>query len=218
MAKKYVMAWSGVLFVLFILMHMYGNMKMFLGAEAFDGYAEWLRDPLPHLIPANWFLYLFRVLLLAALLIHLDAAFSLWLRAKKARGTPYVVQNRLATTYAVRTMRWGGVIILVFLAFHLLQFTTLSIEIGGDYHAMSPYERMVVAFQPANWWLYLIYLVAVSALAFHIRHGVWSLFATFGAAKKRRQHWINVLAIVVALVVIIGFMAAPTAIMFGFIS
>jgi|SRR5659263_100362 len=213
---KILMAVTGVFFVFFVLMHMYGNLKMFGGAEVYNGYAEHLRVMFEPILPRMGLLWILRVALVASVVVHGYSAFSLWNRARKARGTRYVNKHPIATSYAVRTMRWGGVIILMFVAFHLLHFTTLTIEIGGDYQALSPYERMVVSFE--HWWVWLAYLIVMVTLSLHVRHGVWSSLATFGANKKRRETAINGFAILVAAAVVIGFMLPPTAILLDFIN
>jgi len=210
------MALTGVIFVLFVLMHMYGNLKMFGGPEAYNGYAEHLREFGEPILPRNGLLWILRVVLAVSVAVHAYSAFSLWNRARLARGSRYVAKRSLATSYAVRTMRWGGVIILSFVLFHLLHFTTLTIEIGGDYQALSPYERMIVSFE--HWWVWLAYLTVMVTLAFHVRHGVWSALATFGANKQRREMAINIIAVAVAALLVIGFMLPPTAILLDFIN
>lgn len=209
------MAVTGIIFVLFILMHMYGNLKMFAGAEAYNEYAHHLRTFGEPILPYEGLLWILRIVLLACLVLHVYAAARLWRRAKAARGTSYEVKHTLAQTYASRTMRWGGVILLLFIIVHILQFTTLTLQFGGDYTQIEPYARMVVAFE--NWWVYLIYLVAIASLCMHVRHGVWSAMATLGGNKKRRQDTINLVAILVAALVFVGFMLPPTAILFGWI-
>lgn len=209
------MAVTGVIFVLFVLAHMYGNLKMFQGAESFDGYAHWLREVAYPALPHQGVLWILRVTLLASVVIHAYAAFTLWSRARSARQQRYVVKRSLQQTYASRTMRWGGVIILAFVVFHLLQFTTMTIEVGGSFD--SPYHRMVAAFQPEHWWVYAIYLIAIILLALHVRHGVWSALATLGLSTKKREVGFNAVAIVVALLLLVGFMATPTAILLGII-
>lgn len=214
-ALKIAMAVTGVIFVLFVLAHMYGNLKMFQGAESFDGYAHWLREVAYPALPHQGVLWILRVVLLASVVIHAYAAFTLWSRARSARRQRYVMKKSLQQTYASRTMRWGGVIILAFVIFHLLQFTTVTIEIGGSFD--SPYQRMVAAFQPEHWWVYAVYLVAMILLALHVRHGVWSALATLGLSTKKREVGFNAAAIVIALVLLVGFMATPTAILLGII-
>jgi succinate dehydrogenase / fumarate reductase cytochrome b subunit len=188
---------------------------MFQGAESFDGYAHWLREVAYPALPHQGVLWILRVTLLASVVIHAYAAFTLWSRARSARRQRYVVKRSLQQTYASRTMRWGGVIILAFIVFHLLQFTTMTIEIGGSFD--SPYHRMVAAFQPEHWWVYAVYMIAIILLALHVRHGVWSALATLGLSTKKREVGFNAVAIVVALLLLVGFMATPTAILLGII-
>ncbi len=214
---KILMAATGLFFVFFVVFHMYGNLKMFAGPEAYNGYAEHLRVMFEPILPRMGLLWILRVLLLASVLVHAWSAFSLWNRARKARGTVgYVNRHPMATSYAARTMRWGGVLILAFVVFHLLHFTTLHIEIGGDYQALSPYERMIVSFE--HWWLWLAYGIVMLLLAMHVRHGVWSSLATLGANKKRRQMAINVVALAAAALLFVGFMLPPTAILLDLIN
>lgn len=214
---KILMAVTGLFFVFYLVFHMYGNLKMFAGMEAYDGYAEYLRHFLYPILPARGLLWILRVMLAFSIGVHVYSAVSLWLRARRARGgVGYAAKKSLATGYAVRTMRWGGIIILAFVLFHLAHFTWLAIEIGGDYQALGPYERMVASFQ--NWWLVLLYGISVALVAMHIRHGVWSSMATLGASKKRRELMINGVAIAIALAIFIGFMLPPVAILAGIIS
>ncbi|MFC7406540.1 succinate dehydrogenase cytochrome b subunit [Georgenia alba] len=215
-ALKWAMAISGILFVLFVLLHMYGNLKAFSGQEAFDTYAESLRDLGYPYLPHMGFLWIQRVVLLGALLVHAGAAFTLWRRARTARPQRYLETRRTAQTYASRTMRWGGVILLAFVVFHILQFTTVTIEVGGSFE--SPYERLVTAFQPEYWWVYLTYLVAIASLAMHVRHGVWSALQTLGTSDRTRQAAFNWLAYAVAAALLVGFMLPPTAILLGFVN
>ena len=213
-ALKWAMAISGILFVLFVLLHMYGNLKAFSGQEAFDGYAHSLRTLLYPYLPYEGFLWIQRLVLLVAVVVHAGAAIALWRRARTARPQRYVVSKRTAETYSARTVRWGGLILLAFIIFHLLQFTTLTINVGGEFD--SPYERLVAAF--SHWWLYLVYLVAIVMLTMHVRHGVWSSLQTLGASDRTRQRAINLLAYVVAAALLIGFMLPPTAILLGFVN
>lgn len=213
-ALKWAMAVSGIVFVLFVLLHMYGNLKMFSGQEAFDSYAESLRDLLYPYLPHMGFLWIQRIGLLVALAVHVVAAVTLWRRAREARRDRYVMHKRLAQTYSARTVRWGGLILLAFVVFHLLQFTTLTINVGGTFD--SPYERFVAAFE--HWWLYLVYLVAIVMLTMHVRHGVWSALQTLGASNRRRQGAINATAYLVAAALLVGFMAPPTAVLLDFVN
>lgn len=210
------MAVTGLFFAFFILFHMYGNLKMLFGPEAYDGYAEWMREALYPVLPHGGMLLILRVLLLVSLAVHAYAAFSLWARARKARGTAYVAQNTLSTSYAVRTMRWGAIILLAFVLFHLAQFTWLALNIGADYSTMTPYERMVFTFE--HWWWVAAYAVVMIILGMHLRHGLWSAMATLGANKKSRERAINVTAWVIAAAVVIGFLIPPVLILLDVIN
>ncbi len=211
------MAVTGVLFIGWLLAHMYGNLKAFGGQEAFDTYAAHLRTFGEPFLPHEGMLWIGRIVLLVALGVHATAAYTLWARAARARGQRYVMKKAAAATLSSRTMRWGGTAILLFVVFHILNLTTRTITPGGD--SDSPYERMVDNFSPDVWWVPVIYLLAVGALAMHLRHGVWSAGQTFGltnSAESRR--WWNAAGYLTALVIAGGFAIIPLAVLFGLIS
>jgi succinate dehydrogenase / fumarate reductase cytochrome b subunit len=213
---KMSMAVTGLLFAGYVLAHMYGNLKVFAGQEAFDEYAHHLRTLGEPILPYSGFLWVFRVVLLGALLVHAGSALHLWSRARRARSERYVVKRAVAATLSSKMMRWGGVTLLLFVIWHLLQFTTRTITPGGD--SDSPYQRVVNAFQPDVWWVTVIYLVALLALAMHLRHGVWSAGQTLGltGSPAKRRQW-NLLAYGVAVVVAGGFALVPLSILFGIV-
>jgi succinate dehydrogenase / fumarate reductase, cytochrome b subunit len=213
-AMKLVMAVSGVLFVLYVIAHMYGNLKVFGGQQAFDDYSEHLRSLGEPILPYSGFLWVMRLLLIVALIVHVYAAFYLWSRAQGARNTRYAVKKAAAATVSSRFMRWGGVALLLFLVFHLLQFTTNTIRANGDFP--SPYQRVVAGFQV--WWVVLLYVAAMVALGMHLRHGIWSAAQTLGwTSSARARNSANALAILVAVVVVVGFLVPPLSILFGFV-
>jgi succinate dehydrogenase / fumarate reductase cytochrome b subunit len=114
-------------------------------------------------------------------------------------------------------MRWGGTAILLFVVFHVLNLTTRTITPGGD--SDSPYVRMVNDFSPDVWWVPVIYLLALAALAMHLRHGVWSAAQTFGLANSSEaRRWWNVLGYLTATVIAGGFAIIPLSVLFGLIS
>lgn len=220
-ALKVLMALTGLFFVFFVLFHMYGNLKMLLGAESYNYYAHWLReDMLYPILPHGGGLFLFRLALAGSLVIHVACALILWHRAGVARGSKYKVNKGVKKnqSYASKTMRFGGVFLLVFIVFHILQFTTLHINVGGDYKTMEPFERLIVTFQPENWWVYLFYFLAMGALAMHVRHGVFSALATLGLDTRERELGFNVVAWLCAIALFVGFMLPPTMILVGVIS
>lgn len=218
-ALKAVMAVSGLVMVAYLLAHMYGNLKIFAGQAAFDGYAEHLRTVGEPFLPRAGALWVARVLLLASVLVHVFAAVVLWRRARSATlgggGQRYEsVKGRrgVQRSYASFTMRWGGVVVALFILYHLLHLTANVIHPGGA--SDSPYKRVVNGFQ--LWWVTAGYTVALLALGLHLRHGFWSAFADLGAntsVARRRQ--LNALATAVALIITVGFLVPPFAILFG---
>lgn len=214
-ALKLLMAATGLIFVGYVLLHMYGNLKAFGGQGAFDEYAHHLRTMLMPILPYGGLVWILRVVLILALVGHAYSAFALWQRAGAARGQKYQVKKAVKATLASRTMRWGGVALLTFVVFHILHFTTRTITPGGDFD--SPYERVVNSFQ--LWWVTAIYLVAMVALGMHLRHGVFSAMQTLGlTGTATRRRWANIAGVALAVVVAGGFALVPIAALTGLIS
>ncbi len=215
------MAISGLILVLYLLAHMYGNLKVFSGQEAFDGYSHHLRTMGEPILPYAGALWIIRVVLLVAVVLHIVCAVTLWRRMRVATagggGQRYASKKAPRgnqRSYASFTMRWGGVTIALFVVYHLLHLTWNTISPGGA--SDSPYERVVNGF--SIWWVVLSYTVALLAVGFHLRHGVWAALASLGAntSIRRRRH-LNVLATVVALIITVGFLIPPFAILFGLV-
>src|SRR6478736_4806272 len=206
---KFLMALSGALFVFYVLLHMYGNLKIFGGVAAFDEYALHLRTILMPILPFGGFLWLFRALLVVALVAHAYSAFYLWSKARGARTTRYVAKEAARATVKSKMMRWGGVALLLFLVWHLLQFTILKFNVGPDAVSGDSAGQLVISsFQV--WWVVLIYLLALVALGMHLWHGVW-------AATARARRNAKATATVIALVTAVGFALPPLAILFGIV-
>ncbi|WP_188640699.1 succinate dehydrogenase cytochrome b subunit [Actinomyces gaoshouyii] len=215
---KRMMAISGIVFLLFVLFHAYGNTHYFEGEIAYDHYAYFLRELLVPILPFGGFLWIFRAVLALCLLAHVGSAFHLWHRNVKARGNdPYAVKKSnaeyFASRYAMRTMRWGGVILLLFIIWHILQFTTLHLTPGGRYEHGRAYMNMYYGFQ--LWWVWLIYAVALVALCLHVWHGVWSALQTLGAIRGSVIPFVRLIAFIVAFGLFFAFMCVPTAILLG---
>lgn len=220
MTKKFTMAVTGLIMIGFLLMHMYGNLKMFIGAEQFDHYAHWLKgasgveDMMYPLLPNGVFIWIFRAVMLLAIILHIWSAITLWGRSAKAAGRGYRHTTRVAQTYAARTMRWGGIIVALGLIVHLLQFTIIPKSFGGD--PASPYAMVLHAFQQP--WFVALYAFWMLLVCMHIRHGFWSAFATLGLNLSAQSRAIlNGLAIFVAVLLYFGFMAMPVAVLLGWI-
>ncbi|NHA67606.1 succinate dehydrogenase cytochrome b subunit [Phycicoccus flavus] len=214
---KILMAGTGIVFVLYVLLHMYGNLKALQGEEAFNTYAEHLRTFGEPILPYGGLLWIVRVVLLLSLVGHAYAAYTLWSRAGNARRTKYAAVKTAART---AWMRWGGTFILLFVVWHLLEFTILKISVNPDKQGpnitQNPYELLVASFQV--WWLTLIYVAALVALAFHLSHGVFSASQTLGltgsAGAYRRS---KMTGHALAAVIVVGFLIPPLAILFGLI-
>ncbi len=209
------MAVSGLLFIGFVLMHMYGNLKAFAGHDAFNDYAHHLRELGTPLLPHEGALWITRVALIGALVVHVACAWALWRRAGRARTIKYVVKKNNSSTFSSHWMRWGGVTLLVFIVWHLLNFTIGKVNPQGG-ETDDPYNLMVDTFD--LWWMTLIYLAAMVALALHLRHGTWSAAQTLGLtnnAKARRNA--NLIGYGLAVVIAGGFSLVPIFVVLGVI-
>ncbi|GLZ77839.1 succinate dehydrogenase [Actinorhabdospora filicis] len=213
--KKAVMAVTGVILVLFLIAHMTGNLKIFLSTESFDHYAHWLRTIGEPLLPYSWFLWIQRIVLLAAVIGHIWSATSLALKAKAARPVKYAHRRPVKGSYAARTMRWGGVIIVLFVVYHILDLTTGHLNPVGD--SSRPAGNLIADFAPGRWYVTLFYVVAVLTLAFHLRHGVFSALRTLGQQTQTGERRAKAVALVVAVVIAVGFLAVPLSITTGLI-
>lgn len=209
------MAVSGVLFILFVLTHMYGNLKAFSGEEAFNDYAHHLRTIGEPMLPESGLLWVIRVGLIAALIVHVTSAVLLSNRAAKARPVKYAMKKNIRSSLSSRTMRWGGVTLLVFLVWHLLNFTIVKINPAGG-STDNPYRLMVDTFD--LWWMTIIYLAAMAALALHLHHGTWSALQTLGLTNSplARQR-AKLAGWVVAVVIAGGFSLVPLSVLLGII-
>ncbi|MFI6759923.1 succinate dehydrogenase cytochrome b subunit [Micromonospora sp. NPDC050417] len=214
--KKAVMAVTGILLVLFLIAHMLGNLKIFFGAASFDHYAHWLRTIGTPLLPEVWYLWLQRGALTLALVLHIWAATALAVAARKARPVRYVHRKPVQASYAARTMRWGGVIILLFVVYHLLDLTTGTLNPIGD--PRRPHANVVADFAPERWYVTLVYTLAIVALGFHLRHGMFSAFRSLGQQSPRGERRARATALVFAVVLCGGYLLVPFAVLAGWVS
>lgn len=211
------MAITGLYFVFFVLFHMYGNfMILYKGVFGYDEYAHHLRTMFEPILPPSGFLWLFRASLILAVAVHVWAATSLWLRANNARSVKYSAKSTVQRTFSSQAMRWGGIALLVFIIFHLLQFTIVKFNVGAGGDLESPGALLIASFQV--WWLFIVYAIALVALGLHLHHGTWSAFQTLGwtnTAKARVTA--KAAGLAVALVTVIGFLIPPFLILVGVI-
>ena len=213
---KQLMAISGIVFVLFLLFHSYGNLKMFLGQEAYDHYAHWLKEEaFVPIFPHGGFIWVFRAAMVLMLVIHIWAAAVTWKRSRRARRSAYVVKRSAADAYAARTMRMTGVLLFFLIVFHILHFTTGTIRTGFVADS-TPYERMVATFQ--NPLMVVVYLIFVGLAALHVSHGFWSAFQSLGWVRGGTRKFMEVLSGLVGSLIFLMFALPPLAIVAGYIS
>jgi succinate dehydrogenase / fumarate reductase cytochrome b subunit len=220
--KKVVMACTGLFLILFLLMHMFGNTKVFIGQEAYDHYAEWLKqDILYPFLPKGWFIWIFRALVATALVAHIYCAIKVWLAAVEGRGSnqgkKYTRVNRPERTLSSKLMRWGGVTLGLLLLVHICMFTTRWLTFGAfSPDEVSPYVMFTKTFTAQHWYMLVVYVVFMLAVCFHVRHGFYSAFTTIGAnVSPKARLVLNSLAYFVAALIFVGFILPPLASTFG---
>ena len=210
------MAVTGILLVLFLVVHMLGNLKIFTGETSFDHYAHWLREIGTPLLPTTWYLWLQRTVLTVAVVAHIVAATVLARRARAARPVKYAHRKKIQGSYAARTMRWGGVIILLFVIYHILDLTTGHLNPQGD--ASNPYGNVVADFAPERWYVTLFYTLAIVTVGFHLRHGIFSALRSLGQQTPQGERRNRAIALVVAVGLCVGYLVVPFAVLTGLVS
>ena len=214
--KKVVMAVTGIVLVGFVIAHMLGNLKIFLGAQAIDTYAVFLRTMGEPLVPYRLLLWVVRIVLLTCVALHITAAVQLTRMSRAARPHGYETKASIATTYAARAMRWSPVILFLFIVYHLLHLTGGVVGFQpGQFRDLSVYHNVVAGF--SVWYVSLFYIVAMVSLCLHLDHGVWSLLQTLGWNNARTTSTFRTLSRGVALAVFVGFISVPVAVLAGWI-
>jgi succinate dehydrogenase / fumarate reductase cytochrome b subunit len=202
--KKALMAVSGIVLFLFVLVHMLANLQAFVGAEALDRYAEQLR-----VFPA--LLWGTRIVLAVAAIVHVVAAFQLWVTRQHARPVSYRDYRATVSTPASRTMIWSGFLILGFVVYHLLDLTFGVVN--PDFRDGEVFHNLVVSLGRAA--AALFYVVAVAGLGFHLWHGLWSMFQSLGVSSRAFTPGLRRFAAVFGTLLAVGFAAVPIAILLG---
>lgn len=213
---KQVMAVTGVIFVGYVFVHMIGNLKVFSGPEAFNGYAQWLREVGYPLIPHRGVLWALRVLLVVSVLAHVWASLVLWARGRRARG-PHR-RRRMPTLLATgaRTMLPGGVLILVFVGVHLLDLTIGRLVTPESFRSGDAYQNLVASFSRP--WMAIFYAAIMLVIAAHIVHGSRTLLQDLGATGQRlRMVWV-VVGVLVALAILLGNALIPVLVQMGVVT
>jgi succinate dehydrogenase / fumarate reductase, cytochrome b subunit len=213
--KKYVMAITGIILFGYVILHLWGNLKIFLGPADLNGWAVFLRVFGEPVFTAQVVLWIVRLILLAALILHITSAYQLTRQDWEGRPRAYAMRKNVESTIASRTMRWGGVALLVFIIFHVLNFTTGTIHPGGTFEEGNDYHNLVFTFRV--WYMALLYVVGVLALGLHVWHGVWSLCQTLGWNNSRSARTWRFLAAFFALVLAVGNIAIIVSVMVGIV-
>jgi succinate dehydrogenase / fumarate reductase, cytochrome b subunit len=206
--KKVVMAVTGALMFLFIIGHVAGNLQIFEGPARLNAYGHFLHS-------IGEVLWVVRIVLIAAIILHITATVQLALRNKAARPVGYSRKEAINSSYASRTMYWSGPIVLAFIIFHLLQFTAGYIHPGSQFIEGDVYHNVVAGFQV--WWVSVWYIIAVSLLGFHLRHGLWSMFQSMGYNHPRHTPLLKKAAFVIALLITLGYISIPISVLLGFV-
>ncbi len=198
--KKVVMAVTGIVFVGFVFVHMLGNLKIFVGPAEINAYSRFLRTVGEPEVGYGDALWLVRIVLLACLTLHIVAAVQLTRMSWKARPVGYESRKDIETSFAARTMRWGGVLLAIFIVFHIMHFTLGAFGFRpGQFQDLHVYQNLVAGF--SVWPVAVFYIVAMGALCLHLDHAIWSLLQTLGWSTARNTRTLKVLSRVVAIFV-----------------
>jgi succinate dehydrogenase cytochrome b subunit len=213
--KKIIMAVTGLIGVGYVILHMAGNLQVFVGQSKINSYGALLHGPLAEL---TWLL---RIVIIVAVVLHVTMAVQLTRLSAAARPIGYQRREPQASTLASRTMKWGGVLLLVFIVVHILHFTTETVDPGG-WRGMTDsqghrdvYGNIVASFR--IWWVAAFYIVSMMALGLHLFHGAWSSVRTLGYAKPSANPLHRRIALVVAVIVWLGFTVIPVGVIAGIV-
>lgn len=211
--KKVIMAVTGIIGYGFVIAHMAGNLHIFEGAKPFNDYAEFLRTVGEPAVPRTGLLWIFRLVLLAAVILHVTMAIQLTRRDNAGRPVQYQKKKTVQASFAAMTLRWGGTAIFLFIIYHLLHLT-FGVLTPGFVHG-DAYHNVILAF--SNPLAVLVYLLAMAALGMHMYHGVWSMFQTLGLNGPRTNGVWRGLAVVSAIALFAGFSLVPLSVLLGIV-
>jgi succinate dehydrogenase / fumarate reductase cytochrome b subunit len=217
--KKYAMALTGIAMMGYVAAHAIGNLKMYLGPQDINHYGEFLRELLVPILPRTVLLWLLRVGLLGAFLLHLHAAYGLTIINRKARSVKYQsARDYEVANFASRTMRWSGIIIFLFVAWHLSDLTwgfANAVGTNGTFHRGDVYGNVARSFDRVP--VAILYIVANIALGIHLFHGAWSLFQSMGWSNPRFNKWRRGFATGFATVIVVINVSFPIAVLAGIV-
>ena len=206
--KKVVMGVTGLIGIGFVILHSLGNLLVFRGPAAINSYSHFLKS-------TGELLWALRIVLIVAVALHVIAAIQLTRQSQSARPIAYTKRELQVATVASRTMRWGGVLLLVFIVLHILHFTTGTIRPSGVFSKEDVYANVVTSFR--IWWVALFYVVTMVALGLHLFHGAWSSVRSIGMSRPSRQPLHHRISLAIALLVWAAFTAVPVAVLSGIV-
>ena len=203
--KKTVMAVTGMILFGFVLVHMAGNLQVFLGREKFDAYGRLLRVE-PALL---WFA---RGVLFVSVILHIVASIQLTALNQKSRPIGYKKSTAIDSSYASRTMMWSGPIFAAFIVYHILHFTLGTVH--PDFHEGNVYDNVIAGFRviPVS----IAYIVSMILLGMHLNHGLWSMFQSIGVSNPRYSAGLRRFANIFSILIVVGFISIPIAVMAGY--
>ncbi len=214
--KKIVMAVTGIVLIGFVLAHMAGNLKIFSGPDEINAYSRFLREVGYPELAYGQLLWIVRIVLLVCVGLHITAALQLTQINNKARPVGYGTKKNVETSLGAVTMRWGGVLLLVFIIFHLFHLTAGMVGFAPDqFVLLAVYQNVVAAF--SVWPISAFYIISMFALCLHLDHGIWSMFQTLGVCTVENTRSIKILSRVVAIIVFIGFISVPISVLAGWV-
>jgi succinate dehydrogenase / fumarate reductase cytochrome b subunit len=206
--KKAVMAVTGAILFLFVIGHLLGNLQIFEGRAKLNAYGLFLHN-------IGELLWIVRIVLIVSVVLHITATVQLALRNKAARSVNYSRKQSIHSSYASRTMYWSGPIVLAFVIFHLLQFTAGYIHPESRFIPGDVYHNVVAGFRV--WWVSAWYIFSLCLLGLHLRHGMWSMFQSLGLNHPRHTPILKKTALVLAILITVGYISIPIAVLTGFV-
>ncbi len=214
--KKVVMAVTGAVLILFVLSHMVGNLKIFSGQEEINAYSRFLREVGWPELGYGQLLWMVRGVLFLSVILHITAATQLTIMNRQARPVGYGTKKNVETTLGALTMRWGGVLLAVFIVFHLFHMTGGMVGFQpGQFEHLMVYQNVVAAF--SNVPIALFYIIAMCALCLHLDHGIWSGLQTLGWVNLTNTKSLRTVSRIIALIIFAGFISVPISVLAGWV-
>ena len=232
LGKKYIMALTGLVLVGFVCGHMVGNLQMFLHPDWINEYAYKLQH-LPY-----GMLWIFRIVMLVVVIAHVATAVLLVIENHRARPEKYIARDNLQSSFASRTMKYSGVILLFFIIFHIMHFTVQNVHpefvhletelegVGTIHHVYDKllplgkttvhdvYSMVAHGFSAKFWYVSVFYLISMGLLCFHLMHGISSMFQSLGLRNDLWRRRLDLIAFWIAIFVFVGFASIPLASLF----